>query len=70
MLDLLTETSIVGLVQSNKQRESEAPLVAIRDMVTKLQADTIPEGVRVEVKLWAGTEKKHNEWSPWVAESL
>lgn len=38
------------------QRESEAPLVAIRDMVNKLQAYTIPKGVREEVKLCAGAE--------------
>lgn len=42
------------------QREAEAPLEAIRDMVNKLQAYTIPKGVRGEVKLCAGAEK-HNE---------
>ena len=51
------------------QRESEAPLVAIRDMVNKLQAYMIPTGAREEVELSAGAEM-HNERTPWAAESL
>ena len=43
--------------------------MAIRDMVNKLQAYTIPKGVREEVKLCASAEKQ-NEWTPWVAQSL
>lgn len=51
------------------QREAESPLVAIRDMVNKLQAYMFPEGVREEVKLCVSAEKQ-NEWTPWVTESL
>lgn len=51
------------------QQESEAPLVAIRDMVNKLQAYMIPTGAREEVELSAGAEM-HNERTPWAAESL
>lgn len=38
------------LALSNVQRESEAPSVAIRDMVSKLQAYVVPKGVREEVR--------------------
>lgn len=67
MLDILVQTSIVGLVRSYMQRESEAPLVAIRDMANKLQARTIPKGVREEVKLGA---ERHSEWTLWAAQLL
>lgn len=50
------------------QRESETPLVAIRDMVNKLQAHTIPKGVRKEVELHASAEKQI-ELTSWVVPS-
>lgn len=53
----------------HKTRESEAPSVAVRDMVNKLQAHMIPAGVREEVELRTAAEV-HNEWTQWVALSL
>lgn len=47
------EVSIVG-ENGATRRESEAPSVAIRDMVNKLRAHVIPEGGRGEMKLCSG----------------
>lgn len=49
------------------QQESQAPSVAIRDMVNKLRACTIPKGVRGKVKLSASAEK-HSDWTPLEAQ--
>ena len=72
MLDLLIEMSIVGLqvLSMNWERQREAPIMAIRDVVNKLWASTLPGGAESEyMKLCAGAEKQ-NEWASRLAKPL